>query len=67
MAASEPSPPVGERQDEGDLDSEDFDQVEQQLGEALEAVDEKLEAASAGLWQWRPERLAIAGALIPTA
>jgi len=51
-------------QDAGDLDAEDFDQVEQQLGDALEAVGEKLEAASAGLWHWRPERLAIAGALI---
>ncbi|MGJ7497885.1 ParB/RepB/Spo0J family partition protein [Variovorax sp. RT4R15] len=51
-------------QDEGVPDAEDFDQVEQQLGDALEAVEEKLEAASAGLWQWRPERLAIAGALI---
>lgn len=51
-------------QDEGDPDAEDFDEVEQQLSDALEAVEEKLEAASAGLWQWRPERLAIAGALI---
>ncbi|MDM0058938.1 ParB/RepB/Spo0J family partition protein [Variovorax fucosicus] len=51
-------------QDEGDPDAEDFDQVEQQLSDGLEAVEEKLEAASAVLWQWLPERLAIAGALI---
>jgi ParB family chromosome partitioning protein len=51
-------------QDEGDPDAEDFDLIDQQLCEALDAAEQKLEAASEGLWQWRPERLAIAGALI---
>jgi ParB family chromosome partitioning protein len=51
-------------QDEGDPAAEDFDLIDQQLCQALDAAEQKLEAASEGLWQWRPERLAIAGALI---
>ncbi|CAN7776514.1 hypothetical protein LJR175_007823 [Variovorax sp. LjRoot175] len=51
-------------QEKGDPDAEDFELVEQQLCEALDTAEQKLEAASEGLWQWPAERLAIAGALI---
>ncbi|CAN7775353.1 ParB/RepB/Spo0J family partition protein [Variovorax sp. LjRoot84] len=53
-----------QHQDEGDPDAEDFELVEQQLCEALDTVELKLEAASEGLWQWSAERLAIAGSLV---
>ncbi|WP_084216777.1 ParB/RepB/Spo0J family partition protein [Xenophilus azovorans] len=51
-------------QDEGDPDANDFDRVEQELAEALEAVDRKLEEVNEDRWHWGAERLAIAGAIL---
>jgi ParB family chromosome partitioning protein len=51
-------------QEEGDPDATDFELVEQQLCEALDTVEQKLDTANEGLWHWPPERLAIAGALV---
>lgn len=51
-------------QDTDDPDADDYELIEQQLCEALDAAEEKLMAARAALLQWTPEQLGRAGALV---